>query len=275
MIIAVDTGGTKTLVARITEDGRITAKTQFPTPKSQIEYTTHVQNAITEIIGEAKPKAIVVAIPGVVKDNVAVLCINLGWQNFDVRPPLAARFPGVPIWVENDANLAGLGETRSLHPIPRSSLYVTISTGIGTGFITNGEIDPSFRLSEGGNIVLEYDGIPRRWETFASGNAIHKTYGKYAREIKSKRVWNRITDRISRGFLALIPIAQPDVIIIGGSIGTYFEHYGDHLEALLREKLPPNVPCPPFRQAQHPEEAVIYGCYYHALRHLAHHSSKH
>lgn len=273
MLIAVDTGASKTLIASMDSSGKIIAKTQFPTPKNTNEYVTGVQNAITELIGMETPTAIAVALPGVVKNGIALSCPNLGWTNFDIRPPLIARFPSVPVLVENDANLAGLGETQSLIPMPKFSLYVTVSTGIGTGFTTNGAIDPSLRLSEGGNILVEYDGIPRRWETFAAGSAIRKAYGKYARDITSKRTWDHIADRISRGFLAIIPLTQPDVIIIGGSMGTYFEHYGEQLQNILREKLPAHIPCPPIHQAKHPEEAVIYGCYYHAHTHLSHRKS--
>lgn len=273
MLIAVDTGATKTLIASLTADGQIISTMQFPTPKSTDEYTTNIQNALAKIVGTGKPKAIVVALPGVIKDGVALTCPNLGWKNFDIRPPLAAHFPGTPILVENDANLAGLGETRLLKPLPKFSLYVTISTGIGTGFTTEGKIDPSLRLSEGGNILVEYDGVTRRWETFAAGSAIHKAYGKYARDITSKRTWNQIADRISRGFLAIIPLVQPDVIIIGGSIGTYFDRYSEQLHAILQEKLPSNVARPPIIQAKHPEQAVIYGCYYHALAQFSHHKA--
>lgn len=270
MFIAVDTGASKTLIALVTKSGKITARTKFPTPRNTNEYVTNVQNAITELIGTDTPDVIIVALPGVIRHGIAVECPNLGWKNFNIRPPLAARFPSTPILIENDANLAGLGETHALRPMPRFTLYVTVSTGIGTGFTTDGEIDPSLRLSEGGSITVEYDGIPRRWETFAAGSAIYKAYGKYARDIKSKHVWNDVADRISRGFLAIIPLTQPDVIIIGGSIGTYFDRYGEQLEKILHEKLPSHIARPPIRQAKHPEEAVIYGCYYHARNYLAH-----
>ena len=56
---------------------------------------------------------------------------------------------------------------------------------------------------------------------------------------------------------------QPDVIIIGGSIGTYFERYYPTLKRLLTEHLPAHIDVPEIRQAAHPEEAVVYGCYYY------------
>ncbi len=270
MLIAVDTGGTKTLVAGFTRDGKIASDIKFPTPKSTIDYISSLEKAIREVAGQDTPKVIIVAMPGIVTDGVAIWCNHLGWRNFDVRTPLAKLFPGVSILVENDANLAGLAETRILKPMPVSALYVTISTGIGTGVITAGRIDPGLRHSEGGRALVEFDGTVREWESFASGSAIYKTYGQYARDITKKQTWDQIADRISRGFLAVVPIIQPDIIVIGGSIGTYFDKYGPQLQAILREKLPSHIPCPHFQQAKHPEQAVIYGCYYYALDEIPH-----
>ena len=265
MIVAVDTGGTKTLVASFNKDGVLGPRIEFPTPKQTTEYIKTLRSTITENYTGQLVDAIVVAIPGIVKNGVAIWCNNLGWKNFDVASALAGVLGKTPIFIENDANLAGLSETRFLKTAPSQSLYVTISTGIGTGIITNGRIDPGLRYSEGGRALIEFDGVVREWESFASGQAIYKTYGKHARDITSKQIWYQIADRISRGFLALIPILQPDVIIIGGSIGTYFDKFGKQLEGLLKEKLPPHIPCPKFMQAKYPELAVIYGCYYYAI----------
>jgi len=269
MIVAVDTGGTKTLIAGYSEAGKITTEFQFPTPTKKAEYIQLLTTHLTALFDPKEVDAVVIALPGIVKDGIAVWCNNLHWKNFNVADELKGVLAGARIYVENDANLAGLAETRQRTPVPISSLYVTISTGIGSGVITNGKIDPGLRYSEAGRALVEFDGTVREWETFASGKAIYNTYGKYARDIKSKRIWNKIADRISRGFLAVIPIIQPDVIIIGGSIGTYFTQYETQLKGILKEKLPPHIPLPKLVQAKHPEQAVIYGCYYYALDVLA------
>ena len=265
MLVAVDTGGTKTLVASFLEDGRIGEQFKFPTPRTTSEWTTTLKDVLESHFGNETIDAIVVAMPGIVKNGVAVWCNNLKWANFDVASTLEGVLGGAPLFVENDANLAGLAETRQLKEIPKLALYVTISTGIGSGIITEGIINPDLRHSEAGRSLVEFDGVVREWESFASGKAIHKAYGKYARDITSKRIWHNIADRISRGFLAVIPILQPDIIIIGGSIGTYFEHFGKDLHGLLKEHLPAHIPAPKIIQAKHPELAVIYGCYYYAL----------
>lgn len=265
MLIAVDTGGTKTLVASFSEAGELEVSRKFLTPSDTLEYIAQLTAAIRDIAGDAPVDTIVIALPGIVKDGIALWCNHLGWKNFDVRAALQDYFPGTPLLVENDANLAGLAEARSLSPVPNSSLYVTVSTGIGTGVTTSGVIDPGLRLSEGGRIMVEFDGMVREWESFASGSSIYATYGRYARDITDSATWNQIADRISRGLLVLIPVIQPDIIIIGGSIGTYFERYGEQLMALLAEKLPAHIAVPPCVKAAHPEEAVVYGCYYYAI----------
>ena len=265
MLVAVDTGGTKTLVASFLEDGHIGEQFKFPTPRTTSEWTATLKDVLESHFGNETIDAIVVAMPGIVKNGVAVWCNNLKWANFDVASALQGVLGDAPLFVENDANLAGLAETRQLKEIPGLALYVTVSTGIGSGIITEGIINPDLRHSEAGRSLVEFDGVVREWESFASGKAIYKAYGKYARDITSKRIWHNIADRISRGFLAVIPVLQPDIIIIGGSIGTYFEHFGKDLHGLLKERLPAHIPAPKIIQAKHPELAVIYGCYYYAL----------
>lgn len=269
MIVAVDTGGTKTLITAFSHDGIAGKKIKFKTPPKEADYLDLLKETLRDNYGGQRIDAVVIAMPGVVKDGVAIWCNNLHWKNFHVAKSLKGVLGEAPIWVENDANLAGLAETRSRSPMPLSSLYVTVSTGIGTGITTNGRIDPGLRLSEGGRMLVEYQGKVREWETFASGQAIYKTYDQYARDITSKRTWNEIADRISRGFLVAIPMLQPQVIIIGGSIGTYFDKYSERLESILSTHLPPHIPCPRIVPAKHPEEAVIYGCYYYAIDDLS------
>lgn len=269
MLVTVDTGGTKTLIAQFGQDGRIGEIIKFPTPKKQDDYVTLLRETLEKNYSDHAVDVIVVALPGIVKDGVALWCNNLGWKDFNAQKALSGVLGKTPLLIENDANLAGLAETHTLDPMPLSSLYVTISTGIGTGVITGGHIDPGLRYSEGGRSLVEFDGAVREWESFASGKAIFETYGEYARDITSETVWQQIADRISRGFLAIIPVIQPDVVIIGGSIGTYFKRYSTQLETILQEKLPPHIPCPRFVPAAHPEQAVIYGCYYYALDYLS------
>lgn len=269
MLVAVDTGGTKTLITSFASNGEPGESFRFPTPKSEDEYLALLTEHIHDHYANKAIDAIVVGVPGIVKHNsISWGGSTLNWDNFDIATQLKVAF-SCPVWVENDANLAGLAEARTLRKTPASCLYVTISTGIGTGIILGGNISPGLASSEGGHALVEYDGRVQPWENFASGKAIYRTYGKYARDITSKSTWSQIADKISRGFLALIPVLQPEVIIIGGSIGTYFERYGSTLKKILKDHLPPHIDLPDIRQAAHPEEAVVYGCYYYGKDQLS------
>ncbi|MEI6053739.1 MAG: ROK family protein [Candidatus Saccharibacteria bacterium] len=269
MLVVVDTGGTKTLVASFNKSGILGEQFRFPTPPDPDDYIKLLKSTLLENYSNKSVKAIIIATPGVIKNGIVTWGGgNLKWKNLDITSKLSGILGNAPILVENDANLAGLSETRALKTIPAQSLYVTISTGIGSGIITEGKLNISLRNSEAGHALIEYDGVVREWETFASGKAIYKTYGKYARDITSKKTWNQIADRVSRGFLAVIPILQPDIIIIGGSMGTYFNNFKEQLTNILKEKLPDHIPCPKFVQAKYPELAVIYGCYYYAVDNL-------
>lgn len=267
MLLTVDTGGTKTYIARFDRDGTIQKSSKFPTPDSVDDYVSLLRTTLQNEYSDQAVEALVIALPGTIRNGVAVWCDNLKWKNFDAYSAFSDLF-NTPVIIENDANLAGLAEARALTPIPVSSLYVTISTGIGTGFVTNGRIDPGLRHSEGGHMLLEFNDSLLEWEDFASGHAIKKHFGKYAREITEPQSWDQIADRISRGFIVTIPLVQPDVIIIGGSIGTYFEHYKNKLHEILDTKLPTHITRPSIIQAKHPEQAVSYGCYYYALDYL-------
>lgn len=269
MLLTVDTGGTKTLVTYFDRQGRPAEETRFLTPRDREDYVATLVECIHDnyqAIG--KLEGVVVGVPGIVRDNTAVWCDNLGWKDFPLADILSKTL-NVPVWLENDANLAGLAETSALPSPPETCLYLTVSTGIGTGIIINGKIDPALATSEGGHMKLEYDGRLREWEDFASGSAILSTYGKMARDIHDKKTWRQIADKISRGLLVLIPVLEPDTIIIGGSIGTYFDQYKEPLERELSTQLPAWMKVPEVRQAAHPEEAVIYGCYYYGRDRLA------
>lgn len=255
-------------MARLSEDGKIVTSSKFPTPRDITEYIAVLTNTIAHLSGDERPDVIVVALPGIVKNDTGIWCANLEWKNVNIKSLLQPEFHHAKIIVENDANLAGLGETHFLEKIPTSSLYVTISTGIGTGVIEDGRISPAMRYSEGGHMQLEFNDEVQAWEHFASGKSIYQTYGAYARDIQDSETWTAIVYRFSVGFLAVIPLIQPDVIIIGGSLGTYFDRYESLLRETLMNKLPPHIPLPEIRQATHPEEAVIYGCYHYANQRL-------
>ena len=265
MIIAIDTGGTKTLLAGFSKEGKLLKSFEFQTPKSQQKYLEIIEKVIkkefSKQLKDGEIQAISCAEPGIIENGIILWAKNLRWQNFNVKAEFSELFPNIKILVENDANLAGLFESKKFKNKAQNILYVTLSTGIGSGIITDGKINQGLKNSEIGRIPIEFDGRVREWEEFASARAIFNVYGKYASEISKPRQWQNITDRISRGFLVIIPVIQPEVIIIGGSLGENFKKFDLFLEQIVRENLPEGISCPKIIQAQKPREAVIYGCF--------------
>jgi predicted NBD/HSP70 family sugar kinase len=265
MIVAVDTGGTKTLVAVFDTEGKVIAKQKFPTPVDIQDYKAELQRTIDELVSDQPITCLSIALPGTIKEGHMVWAGNLGWHDTNIKALLSDHYD-CPIIVENDANLAGLAEARALTTTPNVCLYITVSTGIGTGIITNGKIDPNFSTSEGGQIILEHEGEFARWETFASGKAILAKYGKLASEIDDDTTWRQISRDLAKGFMTLIPTLMPDIIVIGGGVGTHFDKFKEPLiENMEKSFNKKSIPIPPIIEAAHPEEAVVYGCYYHAV----------
>lgn len=257
---AIDVGGTKTLVATLDEHGTVLQQQKFPTPATYEEFLTELEKTILSLENHDF-QAVAIAMPGSVNREEGIVHAfgNLTWRDI----PIAADVEKIvhcPVAVENDANLAGLSEALLL-PEYEKVLYLTVSTGIGSGIIANGRIDPEFAESEAGTMMIEHDGELRKWESFASGKAIVAKYGKRASELDDPEAWKVIARDLAAGMLDLIAVVQPDIIVIGGGVGAHFNKYGEFLIAELKKYENPMLPIPPVRQAERPEVAVIHGCF--------------
>ena len=266
MIIAIDTGGTKTLVGRFTDNGTLETTTRFATPTDVTAYIKQVVETITMITEGAPVTDISIGLPGTITGGVATYCINLGWCGVPIHNLLAEHFPNTQIILENDANLAGLASIRRLEPQPACGLYVTIGTGIGTSIILNGTLHPSLRSSEAGHMQVAYQSTVDSWENLASGRALSQQFGELS-DTTPPEVWLEAAKRLSLGLQALTAAIQPDVIVIGGGVGRYTDKFSASLAGFITEKLPSFITCPHIVGAAHPEEAVLYGCYDNAILH--------
>jgi predicted NBD/HSP70 family sugar kinase len=260
MYLGIDIGGTKTLVAYLNNQGVIHSKTLFPTPKTYIQFLKELVISVANL-STKDVIAIGVAAPGSIdrKHGIAKSFGNLPWRDVPLQKDLE-KMLGSPVVVENDANLAGLSEAM-LIPQYACVLYVTVSTGIGTGIITNRTIDPEFADSEGGHIMLEHKGKLQMWENFASGKAIVRRFGKRASEIKDDKTWKLIAHDIALGLYDLTAFIQPDAVVLGGGVMAHLGKFDDLLLQELHKYTTPLTPIPPILQAQRPDEAVVYGCY--------------
>lgn len=261
MYLAVDIGGTKTLVASMSKSGEITKSSKFPTPRDYEQFLTE----LTEHLNGLEQDFVrgVVAAPGKIdrKHGRVIAFGNIDWTNVPLEADIQ-KIAHCPIQIENDTKLAGLSEAINIIHEFKKCLYVTISTGISNALTVNGVLDPDLIDSESGHMLLEHDGKLRTWESFASGKAIVAKYGKRASEITNKSDWKAISRNIAVGLIDLMAVIQPEVIVIGGGVGTHFEKFKEPLIEQLKRYETPLVPLPAIRGALHPEEAVIYGCYY-------------
>lgn len=260
MYVGVDIGGTKTLVASLDDHGIIRQSIKFPTPKSYDDFIPLLSKTVDQLnISDFRAGG--VAVPGRIdrENGIAMDCGNLPWHDIPIQSD-AEKILKCPIVIENDANLGGLSESMLL-PKETRLLYITISTGIGTGFIINQEIDRDLADSEGGLMLFEYHGKREIWENFASGRAIVERFGKRASEITDEKTLRRIAHDLSLGFFELITVLQPTIIAVGGSVGVYLDRFKPYLLEELNMYKNPLSPIPKIQQAKRPEQAVIYGCF--------------
>jgi len=146
LLLALDFGGTKLSAAIATVgERRWRARRQvFSPPGADARYDFDTMMSLAQdLLGGAAPAAIGVSFGGPVKaaEGLVLLSHHVpGWENIPLREWLQRRF-GVPAAVDNDANVAALGEWRfGAGQGCRSLLYVTVSTGIGGGWILDGRI---------------------------------------------------------------------------------------------------------------------------------------
>jgi predicted NBD/HSP70 family sugar kinase len=262
MYAGIDVGGTKTLVAALDDSGVITEQVKFPTPPDYAEFLIQLKSTLAGLKTQDF-KAGAIGIPATVIDRnegVGVAFGNLPWRNVSVQSDVEAIL-GCPTVVENDAKLAGLSEAMLVKNKYKKVLYVTVSTGIGVALIVDQKIDTAVGDTGGKSLLLEHNGKLTPWEQFASGKALYEHYGMPASQLTDKRDWHYIAQRIAQGLIELNALMTPELIVIGGSIGTYFSKYEAPLKAAMKEYEVPLVSIPPIIGAQRAETAVIYGCY--------------
>lgn len=263
MYLAIDIGGSKTLLAVFSETGELVKKHKFPTDSDYARFLGHLEDVISTEFADYAFRSCCCAPPGLIdpKRGIVKHFGNLKWANLPLKEDVKRLLGGTAVFMQNDAKLAGLSEALLLHKKYNKVLYLTIGTGIGDGIIIDGKIDPELSDSEAGQMVIEHDGELVRWEDIASGRAIVKRFGKKAADIDDPGVWKEYVKALAKGLDPLFAVIQPDVLIIGGGVGTHYEKFGKLLEQELTKYENDMVKIPPILKAKRPEEAVIYGCY--------------
>lgn len=272
MILTIDVGGTKVLVATFDDDGNITKSQKFKTPIMYPDFIAELKKTVVEVTGGEKPKACSIALPGSLdrENGIALFFGNLPWENVRIRDDLSDTIH-CPIYMENDAKMAGLAEADALKDHYSRVLYVTVSTGIGIGMTIDGKIDHGVQDAGGKALMVEHEGKIMAWEEYASGKAIVAHTGKMAREITDESDWYVVARNLALGLIDLIVLLSPEVIVIGGGVGAHLPKFQEKLFNELEIYHNKMVKMPQIRQSQHPEEAVIYGGYLLAKQNLDSH----
>ncbi len=182
--IAVDIGGTHIRVAVYEPDGTTPiAHERTRSLATQPGVYDRLEQAIEAVWPKGNVKAIGIASPGPLDPHTGTVLATPNipeWKNFPVAPKLSQHF-GVPVFLDNDANMAGLAEWQyGAGKGHQDLVYLTISTGIGGGVITSGCLLQGFRGmgAELGHMMIDPDGPPcgcGKWghvESFCSGPSI-------------------------------------------------------------------------------------------------------
>jgi glucokinase len=184
LTIAVDLGGTHIRTAAY-QDGGITpvAHQRTRSLASEPGVFDRLVQAIEAVWVPQEVNAIGIASPGPLDPHNGIILATPNipeWHNFPLGPNLSKHF-GVPVYLDNDANMAGLGEWKFGAGVGHHDLvYITISTGIGGGVICNDRLLQGFHGlgAELGHMIIDPDGPPcgcgknGHVESFCSGPAI-------------------------------------------------------------------------------------------------------
>ena len=281
LYIGIDVGGTSIKAGLVDEAGRILFKHSCPTgvERGYVQVIRDMARLGLDTVskgGRAMDEvgAIGIGIPGIMDQRTGIIpfCTNLAWHDVPILQEMK-RYTDLPVYVDNDATVAGLAESVSgVSAGTDSSVFVTLGTGVGGGVILNGRVFSGAHgvASEIGHMVTVADGLPctcgKRgcWERYASataliragrvlcaekpGCALMKAVEGDIRTITAKdvidlamkgdedcvKIFDRYVYHLVLGLANLINVYDPEVIVLGGGVS----HSGDFLLNAVRALLP-------------------------------------
>ncbi|MCM3657617.1 ROK family protein [Agromyces mediolanus] len=265
LVLAVDLGATHANLAIVDAGGQIVAQahaelridlapdeTLRNLAKRLAELLTRARRSIDEVVGVG------VGIPAPVRFSTQrpnYPPMMPGWHDFPIAETLRTLL-GVPVFVDNDANLMGLGESRARYPDAPSLLFVKVGTGIGAGVILHGEPERGIAGGAGDIGHIRLPGATHRCTcgaygclaTEASGGAIARMLREGGRDVHSASEVSRLvgdgdpravelTERAGRllgDVLATsVALLNPSVVVLGGAMSSH----GATLLDAVRERI--------------------------------------
>src|SRR5436190_1400176 len=277
-LVGLDLGGTKILAGVFTNSLECVgiAKLSTKAQRGVDAVIPRLERCIRDAVDEAdlSMKQIVgvgIGAPGAVdfESGTVIFAPNLdGWKDVPLKKDLEKQL-GVPVFVENDANISVLGvHVAELKSKPRSVVGIFVGTGIGGGLIVNGELYSGFNHTAGeiGHMVIDVNG-PKCgcgnkgcFEAVASRTAIfqrikagvkdgEKTLltemlGDSLEDMRSgdlrkairrgdkfvSKILEQVAEYIGIGVSNLVNIFGPDVVVLGGGV---IEALADEMSAII------------------------------------------
>lgn len=274
IIITVDLGGTRLRAAQIDSDLKIIKRTETLTKAHEgLESTLQRMKDIIREVWPDKAKVIGIGVsaagPTNPKTGVVVAPPNLdGWHDVPVADILHEEFD-VPVYVGNDANVAALAEASvGAAKGYRDAIYLTVSTGIGSGIITDGRLvlGKTGIGGEAGHIIMVVDNnTVSTFEKEAAGPALarkarqriiggeksvlvemangnleiidSKMIGEAANQGDSLAV-SIVEDgakMVGLGIVSLLLLFNPEVVVIGGGVSYIGDIWFNKVRETVRE----------------------------------------
>jgi glucokinase len=257
LVLGVDLGGTKIYGAVANFDNEILHEVRFDYHETQAEESLELLCTVLDQLmsfaqGTGLPvKGIGIGVPGIVTPETGVVTIApaLAWKDFPLKERLSMRY-SLPITIENDVNLAALGELWFGTELNESNLVLlTIGTGIGAGIIINGAIysgarnmagEVGYFLPDRACLGQQYPGFGAL-EQLVSGTGIANRAREVLRGQRPPQELEALTtqdifeaarrgegwvtgimeetiDYLAQLIAAIIAIFDPEVILLGGGV---------------------------------------------------------
>lgn len=263
--IGIDLGGTFVKYTLVSNSGEILFEGKLPIGGDATREDTlgAIQEAIQQVVNEATKegielKGIGIGTPGIVDDGIVLGgADNLDrWENLDLGTIYSEKF-GMPVFVDNDANVMGLGETAFGAAKDCSDvIFITVGTGIGGAIVINSQLYGGYKNRGGelGHLTIQHDGIDCSCggrgclEAYASTSALIQQYAdKTGKDIKGIDGYYIIkkfkenepeavaclkahTDYLGHGIAGFINTFAPQKVVIGGGISEAGQFYIDMIK---------------------------------------------
>jgi glucokinase len=295
LVVGVDVGGTKTaLMATGVATGDDLSHDRFPTPADEgpDRMVADLIECIQDVVGGAGRtmadlRAVGFAVPGqVVRDAGRIIeAGNLaGWSDVPLRD-MVSRALDVPVWVDQDANAAALGERwRGVARTMNNYVFVALGTGVGAGVVVNGRLHRGFHHAAGevGNFILSRAALGRTrhghgaLERVVGGPAIRRAAKRATgeelsaadalrlaeRDERLRPLADKVADHLAMALVAIGALLDPEAIILGGGTA----QSGDWFLGQVRQRLAAELdPAPALILSVLGEDAQVHGAVFGAL----------